>query len=161
MASRREQAAAWALVHGMNGSVERFLPVFPGQTGVRVNSESEFVDIMSWIITKYFLTAAVVVLVSELAKRSDKAGSFVAALPLVTVLALIWLYVENQSQQKIANHAWYTFWYVVPTLPMFLAFPVLLARIGFWPALLTGIFITVICFGLFTLVLRPFGIELL
>ena len=116
---------------------------------------------MAWIITKYFLTAAVVVLVSELAKRSDKLGGFVAALPLVTVLALIWLYVEKQPQEKIANHAWYTFWYVVPTLPMFLAFPVLLPRLGFWTTLLTCLIITVICFGLFALAVRPLGIELL
>ena len=61
---------------------------------------------MSWLITKYLLTAAVVVLVSEAAKRSDKLGAFVAALPMVTVLALIWLYVEKQPQAKIANHAW-------------------------------------------------------
>jgi len=116
---------------------------------------------LAWIITKYFLTAAVVVLVSELAKRSDKLGGFIAALPLVTFLALIWLYVENQSQEKIANHAWYTFWYVVPTLPMFLAFPVLLPRIGFWPSLLACAIITVVCFGLFALAVRRFGIELL
>lgn len=116
---------------------------------------------MTWIITKYFLTAAVVVLVSELAKRSDKLGAFVAALPMVTVLALIWLYVENQSPDKIANHAWYTFWYVVPTLPMFLAFPALLPRLGFWLTLLACVVITVVCFGLFALVVRRFGIELL
>lgn len=116
---------------------------------------------MIWIITKYFLTAAVVVFVSEVAKRSDKLGGFVAALPLVTILALIWLYVENQPQEKIANHAWYTFWYVVPTLPMFLAFPLLLARIGFWPTLLVCIAITIACFGVFALVLRRFGIDLL
>jgi hypothetical protein len=116
---------------------------------------------VSWIITKYFLTAAVVVLVSELAKRSDKLGGFVAALPLVTILALIWLYVENQSQEKIANHAWYTFWYVIPTLPMFLVFPLLLSRIGFWPSLLACVFITMVSFGLFTLIVRQFGVELL
>ena len=116
---------------------------------------------MTWIITKYFLTAAVVVLVSELAKRSDKLGGFVAALPMVTVLALIWLYVEQQPVEKIANHAWYTFWYVIPTLPMFLIFPLLLPRIGFWPALAAGVVITVVCFGLFALLLRRFGIELL
>ena len=116
---------------------------------------------MTWIITKYFLTAAVVVLVSELAKRSDKLGALVAALPLVTVLALIWLYVEGQSQEKIANHAWYTFWYVVPTLPMFIAFPALLPRVGFWPTLLACVIITVVCFGLFALAVRRFGIELL
>jgi len=116
---------------------------------------------MTWIITKYFLTAAVVVLVSELAKRSDKLGGFVAALPMVTVLALIWLYVEHQPPEKIANHAWYTFWYVIPTLPMFLAFPLLLPRIGFWPALAVCVAITVACFWLFALAVRRFGIELL
>jgi len=109
----------------------------------------------------FFLTAAVVVLVSELAKRSDKLGGFGAALPLVTVLALIWLYVEKQPPEKIANHAWYTFWYVVPTLPMFLAFPVLLPRLGFWPTLLSCVIITVVCFDLFALAVRHFGIELL
>ena len=116
---------------------------------------------MLWLITKYFLTATVVVVVSEVAKRSDKLGGLIAALPLVTVLTLIWLYVEQQPQEKIANHAWYTFWYVVPTLPMFLAFPWLLARIGFWPSMLASAIITFVCFGLFAAALRPFGIQLL
>ena len=116
---------------------------------------------MAWIITKYLLTAGIVILVSELAKRSDKLGGLVAALPLVTVLTLVWLYLENQSMEKIANHAWYTFWYVVPTLPMFLAFPLLLPRLGFSLTLLTCVVITVICFGLFAMLLRPFGIDLL
>ena len=115
---------------------------------------------MSWIITKYFLSAAVVVSVSELAKRSDKLGAFIVALPLIMLLALIWLHVENQPQTKIANFAWYTFWYVIPTLPMLLAFPVLLPRIGFWPTLLVYMVVTVVCFGLFALALRHFGIEL-
>ncbi len=116
---------------------------------------------MTWLITKYLLTAAVVVLVSEAAKRSDKFGGFIAALPLITMLALIWLYIEQQPQEKIANHAWYTFWYVVPTLPMFLAFPALLPRIGFWPTLVACIIITIACFGLFAMAVRRFGIELL
>ncbi|MFP5383604.1 MAG: DUF3147 family protein [Gammaproteobacteria bacterium] len=116
---------------------------------------------MSWIVTKYLVTAAVVVMVSELAKRSDKLGGLVAALPLVTVLALIWLYVEKQPADRIANHAWYTFWYVIPTLPMFLVFPALLSRIGFWPTLLACIVLTVACFALFAVVVRRFGIELL
>jgi hypothetical protein len=116
---------------------------------------------MSWIITKYAITAAMVVLISEVAKRSDKLGGLIAALPLVTVLTLVWLYVEQQSVDRIANHAWYTFWYVIPTLPMFLLFPPLLVRIGFWPTLLACIIITVVCFGLFALAVRRFGIELL
>ncbi len=116
---------------------------------------------MAWIIAKYLLTAAVVVLVSEVAKRSDRLGGLVAALPLVTVLTLVWLYLEKQPQEKIAAHAWYTFWYVVPTLPMFLVFPWLLARWGFWPALLASALLTATCFGTFALAVRRFGIELL
>lgn len=115
---------------------------------------------MSWIITKYLITAGMVVLISEVAKRSDKLGGLIAALPMVTVLTLIWLYVEQQPTSKIANHAWYTFWYVVPTLPMFLVFPWLLTRIGFWPTLLASVVITLVCFVLFALVIKRFGIEL-
>ena len=104
---------------------------------------------MAWLVTKYLITAALVVAVSEFAKRSDRLGGFVAALPLVTVLTLVWLQLERQPQAKIANHAWYTFWYVLPTLPMFLAFPRLLSRFGFWPALGISAVITVVCFALF------------
>ena len=115
---------------------------------------------MGWLVTKYLATAFVVVLVSEIAKRSDKLGALVAALPLVTILALIWLYIETGSAEKVSNHAWYTFWYVIPTLPMFLAFPSLLPRLGFWGSLLASVLITVICFWLFTQLVKQFGIDL-
>lgn len=116
---------------------------------------------MGWIIIKYALTAAIVVVVSEAAKRSDKLGGFVAALPLITILALIWLHLEKQSTEKIANHAWYTFWYVLPTLPMFLVFPHLLPRLGFWPTLGACVAMTVVLFGLFAALVGRFGIRLL
>ncbi len=116
---------------------------------------------MTWLITKYLITAALVVAISEVAKRSDKLGGLLASLPLVTFLTLIWLYIEKQPNEKIANHAWYTFWYVVPTLPMFLAFPFLLERFGFWPTLGASALITLACFALFALLVRQFGIELL
>ena len=116
---------------------------------------------MTWLITKYLITAALVVSISEVAKRSDKLGGLIASLPLVTFLTLIWLYVEKQSDEKIANHAWYTFWYVVPTLPMFLVFPYLLPRLGFWLSLIVCCVITVICTVAFALLVRRFGIQLL
>lgn len=116
---------------------------------------------MAWLVFKYLVTAGVVVAVSEVAKRSDRLGGLVAALPMVTVLALIWLYVERQPQEKIANHAWYTFWYVVPTLPMFLAFPWLLPRLGFWPTLGVSVLLTIACFAAFAMLVKRFGIELL
>ncbi|MGL4754473.1 MAG: DUF3147 family protein [Aeromonadaceae bacterium] len=116
---------------------------------------------MLYLIMKYLLTAGMVVLISELAKRSDRLGALVASLPLVTLLTLIWLYVEQQPAQKISNHAYYTFWYVIPTLPMFLLFPLLQARLGFVLALLASVLLTLVCFLLFALLLKRFGILLL
>lgn len=115
---------------------------------------------MGWLITKYLATAAIVVLVSEAARRSDRLGGLIGALPLVTILALVWLHLEHQPQEKLANHAWYTFWYVVPTLPMFLAFPWLLPRLGFWPTLAASAALSTVCFAIFALVIRRFGIVL-
>lgn len=116
---------------------------------------------MSYIFIKYFITAAVVVLVSEFAKASDKLGGLIAALPLVTVLTLIWLYVEKQPMSKISNHAYYTFWYVIPTLPMFLLFPYLLPKWGFWPTLLSCIVVTLVIFYVYAITLKQFGVNLL
>jgi F0F1-type ATP synthase assembly protein I len=116
---------------------------------------------MSWIITKYLITAAMVVAISEIAKRYDRLGGLIAALPLVTILTLVWLHVENQSEQKIGNHAAYTFWYVIPTLPMFLLFPYLLPKIGFWWTMSTSLALSIACFALLAVAIRPFGIDLL
>ena len=116
---------------------------------------------MPFLIIKYLTTAAIVVLVSEVAKRSDKAGALIASLPLVTLLVLFWLYIEKQPDAKIANHAYYTFWYVIPTLPMFLVFPPLFQRFGFWPAMALCTGITVVCFVAFAFLVRRLGIDLL
>lgn len=116
---------------------------------------------MTWILSKYLITALVVVLVSEAAKHSDRIGALIAALPIVTVLTLMWLHVEQQPEAKLANHAWYTFWYVIPTLPALLAFPILLSRLGFWLALISYVLATGLSFLLFALVMRRFGVQLL
>lgn len=113
-----------------------------------------------FIVIKYLITAAVIVAVSELAKRSDRLGALVVSLPLVTVMVLIWMYIERQPADKIANHAYYTFWYVVPTLPMFLLFPALQQAWGFGLALAGCALLTMGLFALWAMLLKGFGIYL-
>lgn len=115
---------------------------------------------MTWIITKYAITAGLIVLISEVVKRSDRLGALIAALPMVTVLAMVWMYVENQPIGKISQHAFLTFWYVLPTLPMFLLIPMLLPKVGFWWALAAGAVCTMLCFALTALLASRFGVEL-
>jgi F0F1-type ATP synthase assembly protein I len=116
---------------------------------------------MAWLIIKYAITAIMVVIISETARRSDRLGGLIAALPLVTLLTLIWLHYERQPDEKITNHAWYTFWYVLPTLPMFVLFPQLFRWFGFWGALIAGGAMTLAVFGLLAFIVRRFGIELI
>ena len=116
---------------------------------------------MSYIIFKYIITAGLIVLISELAKISDKIGALTSALPLITISVLFWLFFENQSTEKIANHSYYTFWYVLPTLPMFLLFPWVIKHWSFWPAIVLSIGFTVVLFIVYVAVLKMFGIDLL
>lgn len=110
---------------------------------------------------KYLITAAIVVAVSEIARHSDRLGALFAAIPMVTLLAMFWLYIDQQPQEKIANHAWYTFWYVIPTLPMFALFPVMINRWGFWLAMAAAVVLTIVCFVAFAQIVRLFGVSLM
>jgi uncharacterized membrane protein (GlpM family) len=116
---------------------------------------------MLYLISKYLITAGMVVLISELAKKSDRIGALVASLPLVTILTLIWLFIEGQSETKISNHAYYTFWYVIPTLPMFFLFPYFMSRFGFVLTLVISIVLTIVTFVLFAVLVKRFGINLM
>lgn len=117
---------------------------------------------MNWMpVVKYAVSAGVIVLVSEVAKRSDRAGALISSLPLVTVMIMIWLWVEEQGNAKIANHAWYTFWFVLPTMPMFLLLPWMLNKgVGFWPSLGAAVLLTFGCFALLAVVGKRFGLMM-
>jgi len=81
-------------------------------------------------------------------------------LPGTALLAMFWLYMGNQPSEKIGNHAWYTFWYVIPTLPMFALFPFMLDRWGFLASMGCSVLLTVGCFVVLGLLVRPLGVEL-
>ena len=117
---------------------------------------------MVLMIVKYLVTAGIIVGVSEVAKRKDRVGALIASLPLVTIMVMAWLWFEDQGSEKIANHAWYTFWYVIPTMPMFLLIPWMLHKgIGFWWSLLAGVGLTFVCFVVTALIAKRVGVELL
>ncbi len=78
---------------------------------------------MLYLVAKALFSGVIIMAVSEIAKRSPGLGALVASLPLVSVLAIIWLWRDTGDSERIAAHAEATFWYVLPTLPMFLVLP--------------------------------------
>jgi hypothetical protein len=117
---------------------------------------------MTYLIIKYLVTALLIVVVSEIARRTEKFGALIGALPFIAVMVMIWLYVERQGPQKIGNYSLYTFWYVIPTLPMFLLMPTLMARqLNFWLSLLLCAALTAGCFVATALVAKRLGVNLI
>ncbi|WP_421862216.1 DUF3147 family protein [Parvibaculum sp.] len=116
---------------------------------------------MFYAIVKAALSGVLVMVVSETAKRSPAFGALVASLPLISVLGIVWLWRDTGDVERIAAHAEATFWYVLPSLPMFLLFPALLRHgIGFWPALGLGCALTVILYLITVWIASRFGIAL-
>ncbi|MEQ8266293.1 MAG: DUF3147 family protein [Parvibaculum sp.] len=116
---------------------------------------------MLYAIVKAALSGILVMIVSETAKRSPAFGALVASLPLVSVLAIVWLWRETGDTARIAAHAEATFWYVLPSLPMFLIFPAMLRNgIGFWPALAAGCAVTILLYLVTVWLAARFGIAL-
>ena len=81
-----------------------------------------------YFLIKIFTSAAIIALVSEVAKRSPSLGGLIASLPLVSLMGILWLWHDTEDKTRIADHAFSTFWYVLPSLPMFLLLPYLLRR---------------------------------
>jgi hypothetical protein len=106
---------------------------------------------MAYLLLKFFLSAAVIVIVSEVARRSSLLGAFIASLPLTSLLAIVWLYLDTRSVEKVATLSNSILWLVLPSLLFFVVFPWLLRNgMAFWWALLLSCCVTATGYGLTT-----------
>ena len=116
---------------------------------------------MLYLAIKAVLSGVIIAAISEIAKRSPAAGALVASLPLVSILGMIWLWRDTHDAERMAAHAGATFWYVLPSLPMFLIMPWLLRQgVGFWPALSVGCVITILLYLAILWIAARLGIAL-
>ena len=99
---------------------------------------------MMYFVLKAALSGLIIAAVSTVARCSAAFGALVASLPLVSVLGMLWLWHDTHDAPRMESHVAATFWYVLPSLPMFLLMPALMrAGAGFYPALLAGCGVTV------------------
>ena len=111
---------------------------------------------------KLLLSALIIVLVTKVQLVSDRLSALLIALPLTSLVAMAWMHHAGQSSERLANHAEGTFWFVLPTLPMFLIIPWMLRNgWSFWSTLAVNCLLTVAFFWITVIVLRRFGIDLM
>lgn len=106
---------------------------------------------MLYLLIKALLSGLLIAIISEVSKRSPGIGALVASLPLVSLLGMIWLWRDTHDPARMAAHAGATFWFVLPSLPMFLLIPALMQRgVHFWVAIAAGCILTI---GLYLLMI--------
>lgn len=116
---------------------------------------------MSYTILKFTVSAALIVGVSEIAKRSSFLGGLLGSLPLVSLLAFVWLYQDTHDTAKVAALSTSIFWLVLPSLILFLVLPALIKRgVSFYPALTTAVVVMLAGYGGMVVVLGKLGIKL-
>lgn len=116
---------------------------------------------MPYLILKAAISGVLIAIASTLAKRYPGFGALIASLPLVSVLGMIWLWNDKPDAENMAAHAGATFWYVLPSLPMFLLIPVLLRHgANFWVTLALGCTLTVSLYMLMVWIGPRFGLSL-
>jgi len=112
-------------------------------------------------LVKLLITALLIVAISEIAKRSTLLAAVLASIPLISVLAMVWLYVDTRDTERIANLATSVFWLVIPSLVLFISLPLLLrGGMNFPLAMGLAIGLTVIAYFLMVFVLQKAGVQL-
>lgn len=116
---------------------------------------------MAYYIFKVAISALLIVAIAEISKRSSFIGALLASVPLVSVLAMVWLYVDTRDSDKVAALASSVFWLVLPSLALFIALPLMLKQgYNFYLSMGLSILITVGCYWLMVTLLNQAGIEL-
>lgn len=116
---------------------------------------------MLYLAVKAIVSGLLIAAISEIAKRNPAAGALVASLPLISILGMMWLWRDTGDPVRMAAHVEATFWYVLPSLPMFLLIPALLrSGMPFWSALVSGCGLTVMLYLMMVWVGPRLGIHL-
>lgn len=115
---------------------------------------------MLHLFIKSALSGIIIMVISEVAKRSPSLGALIASLPLVSILGMIWLWHDTKDVERLAAYAGSTFWLVIPSLPMFLVLPVLLRHgLSLYPALGLSCVMTISLYLITIWVLGRFGMT--
>lgn len=116
---------------------------------------------MLYYAIKLFLSAAIVVVVSELAKRQSVWAGALASLPLVSLLAMVWLYIDTHDAHRVAELSLSIFWLVLPSLLLFLVLPLSLRHgLGFTWSMLLAIVTMLSGYGLMLLGMKHAGMAI-
>ena len=116
---------------------------------------------MLYLLIKAAISGVIVAAVSEIARRYPGWGGLVASLPLTSLLAMTWLYRDTADAGRVADLSASTFWFFLPSIPLFVALPLLLRNgVGFWASLAIVVTMTLALYALMFWAAPRLGLKL-
>ena len=116
---------------------------------------------MAYNIIKIIISAILIALISEVSKRSTFFGAILASIPLVSVMAMIWLYIDTNDSLQVVQLSKSIFWLVIPSLVLFITFPFFIRlQLSFYTALSASLIAMVITYFITIAILDKFDIHL-
>jgi hypothetical protein len=116
---------------------------------------------MLYYSVKLIITALLIVLISEVGKRSSLMGALLAAIPLVSILAMTWMYIDTNDSKSAVEFSQRIIWLIAPSMTLFIAFPLLIKNgFGFYVSMAVSIALTVAAYYAVIFVLGKLGITL-
>lgn len=134
--------------------IKQYNPTLPKNNNIEEIS-------LTYYIIKLIITTFLIVLISEISKRSSLAGALLAAIPLVSILAMTWMYVDTDSSTSAVEFSNRIVWLIAPSMTLFIIFPLLIKKgVSFYPSMGVAIIATVTAYYMMILILGKFGIKL-
>ena len=116
---------------------------------------------MTQYLIKLLISSSIIVIVSEIAKKNTFLGGLITSIPLVSVLAILWLYIDTKDVEKVSDLSISIFWLVIPSLALFISLPILLKQnFNFYTSIILSILITIFFYWITISLLKIFGIRL-
>ena len=116
---------------------------------------------MTYFLVKTIITALIIVIVSEVAKKSTFLGAIIISIPLISLLAFVWLYFDTRDYEKIIDLSYATVLLTIPSFAFFIILPILLKlKYNFSISIMISIFGTTIFYFIFVFVLKKLGISI-
>ncbi|WP_345975783.1 DUF3147 family protein [Sulfurimonas sp. HSL3-7] len=116
---------------------------------------------MAYFITKLIITSILIVLISEISKRYSLAGALLAAIPLVSILAMTWMYIDTGSPGSAVQFSEKIVWLIAPSMTLFLVFPLLIRKgMGFYPSMFIATAMTIAAYYSVIFIVGKFGVKL-
>lgn len=116
---------------------------------------------MGYYISKIIITTFLIVLISEITKRNSLVGALLAAVPLVSILAMTWMYIDTNSSNSAVEFSNKIIWLIAPSMTLFILFPILIKKgMSFYPSMAISVVSTIIAYYLMILILEKFGIKM-